>query len=90
VINRSVHPETRSGDPFAYAGERLKQAREGIPERRSEAECAEAIAEEEERRGYPMSYRERVAFAYGFHAPSYRADIRRLMAGVVVTDDEDL
>ena len=81
---RSVDPATRAGDPFAYAGER--KARSG----RTEAELVEAIAEEESRRGYPMTPRERAGFARGFFSTEYRAEVCRLMAlGVVGDEDEE-
>ena len=80
---RSVDPATRAGDPFAYAG-----AHKSSP--RTEAELVEAIAEEESRRGYPMTPRERDGFARGFFSTEYRAEVCRLMAlGVVGDEDEE-
>ncbi len=80
AIERSDHPETLAGDPFAYAG-----ARE-----RSHQECVEAMHAEEERVGREMTHREREAFAKGFHAPSYRGYIRYLAAmGVLDEEDEE-
>jgi hypothetical protein len=69
----TTDPATIAGDPFAWAGRRLEEARRGLCERRTEAELVEAVHEEEERRGYPMSYGDRVAFARGFFAPEYEA-----------------
>jgi hypothetical protein len=86
----TTDPATIAGDPFAWAGRRLEETRRGLRERRTEAELVEAITEEEIRRGYPMTYRERVAFAYGFHAPSYRADLSRLILLGAGDDVEDL
>ena len=84
------HPEAIAGDPFAWAGRRMEEARCGLRERRTEAELVEAIQEEEARRGYPMSQRERVAFAYGFFAPEYVADLARAQVagqGLPIKDD---
>jgi uncharacterized Zn finger protein len=79
-----------AGDPFLWAGRRIEEAKLGLRERRTEGELAEAIAEEEDRRGYSMSHGERVAFAYGFFAPEYRAEISRLAAlGVEGLEDEE-
>jgi len=39
--------------------------------------------------GRKMTDREREAFAHGFHAPSYRAEIRQLMALGVEPPEED-
>jgi hypothetical protein len=45
---------------------------------------------EEERLGRNMTDREREAFAYGFHAPEYRAEISRLTAlGVEGPEDDE-
>jgi hypothetical protein len=59
--DRSVDPRTLAGDPFAYAGDKIK--------RRTHAECIAAMRAEEERLGRKLTDREREAFAYGFHAP---------------------
>jgi hypothetical protein len=69
----TTDPASIAGDPFAWAGRRLEEPRRGLSERRTEAELVEAVYEEEGRRGYPMSYGERVAFARGFFAPEYEA-----------------
>jgi hypothetical protein len=65
---RTDHPEVCAGDPFFAAG------------RRTHGECVEAMRQEEARLGRKMTDREREGFARGFHAPEYRAEIRRLMA----------
>ena len=44
------------------------------------AERIAAMHAEEERLGRKMTDREREAFAVGFHAPEYRAELGRLMA----------
>ena len=45
---------------------------------------------EEERLGCKMTDREREGFARGFHAPEYRAELRRLAAlGVEPLDEHD-
>jgi hypothetical protein len=51
----------------------MEEASRGIPERRTEAELVEALAEEEIRLGRAMSRREISGFALGFFAPSYTA-----------------
>jgi hypothetical protein len=90
VNDDTVHPETLAGDPFAWAGRRIEEARCGLRERRTEAELVEAIRAEEYRRGYPMTCGERMAFARGFFAPSYRAEISRLTAlGVEGPEDDE-
>ena len=80
--DRSVDPRTRAGDPFAYAA-----ARKTSP--RTEDELVEAVAEEEARRGYPLTPRERDGFARCFFVTEYRAEVRRLMALGVAEPDED-
>src|SRR5215210_2201224 len=80
-----VHPETLAGDPFAHACEERRQLRR---ERRTEAELIEAIREDEEKLGRPMSHNERVGFARGFFGPEYVAEIR-LLAAQGLLDDED-
>jgi hypothetical protein len=76
----SVDPRTLAGDPFAWAGRRIEEAKLGLRERRTEDELVEAIHQEEARRGQPMTRSEQMAFARGFFAPSYRAEISRLAA----------
>jgi len=76
---RADHPETRAGDPFYAAGMR----------RRTHAECIAAMRAEEERLGRKLTDRERQAFAYGFHAPEYRAEISRLTVLGVEPLEED-
>jgi hypothetical protein len=69
-----------AGDGFYAAGIR----------RCTHEECIEAMHAEEERLGRKMSQREREAFARGFHAPGYRAEIGRLMAlGVEGPEDDE-
>jgi arsenate reductase-like glutaredoxin family protein len=46
----------------------------------TEQECLQAILDEESRLGRPLTPRERVAFAQGFHSTEYREEVRRLMA----------
>jgi hypothetical protein len=92
VNDRSVDPRTRAGDPFAYTGGKIPKGR--LPSSKSPGsstheECVEAMHEEEARLGRPMSQREREAFARGFHAPSYRAEIGSLMASGLLDDAED-
>jgi hypothetical protein len=87
--HRTTNPATLAGDPFAYAGRRIEEARRGLRERRTEAELVEDLFAEEERRGYPMSYGERVAFAYGYFAPEYATEVRRLMVHALA-EGEDL
>jgi hypothetical protein len=88
----TTDPTTIAGDPFAWAGRRLEEARRGLCERRTEAELVEAVHEEEERRSYPMTYGERVAFARGFFAPEYEArhldDLEDQLAHELLDDDE--
>jgi hypothetical protein len=74
VADRRIPP---AGDPFYAAG------------RRTEAELVEAIAEEEAKQGRSLTPSERVAFAYDFHAPSYRSELRRLMDLGVECPEED-
>jgi hypothetical protein len=58
--------------------------------RRTHEECIAAMHAEEERLGRRMTDREREAFACGFHAPSYRAEISRLVAlGVEGPEDAE-
>jgi hypothetical protein len=68
-----------AGDGFYAAGIR----------RRTHEECIEAMHAEEQRLGRKMSQREREAFAVGFHAPEYRAEIGRMMALGVEPPEED-
>ena len=79
-----VHPEPRSGDPFAFAaeGERIRRSR------RTEEELAWAIREDEERQGRPMTPSERTEFAKGFFSQEYGEEIR-LLAAQGLLDDED-
>jgi hypothetical protein len=76
----------------------MEEARRGIPERRTEAELVEALAEEEIRLGRPMTRREISGLALGFFAPSYTvgscASFARLLAsarsvgqGLPIKDD---
>ncbi len=58
--------------------------------RRTHEECIAAMHAEEERLGRRMTDREREAFARGFHAPEYRAEISRLTAlGVEGPEDDE-
>jgi hypothetical protein len=57
--------------------------------RRTHEECVAAMHAEEERLGRKMTDREREAFATGFHAPEYRAEISRLTALGVEGSEED-
>ena len=58
--------------------------------RRTYEECIEAMHAEEERLGCKMTDREREGFAWGFHAPGCRAELRRLAAlGVEPLDEHD-
>jgi hypothetical protein len=58
--------------------------------RRTHEECIAAMHAEEERLGRKMTNREHEAFAYGFHAPEYRAEILRLTAlGVEGFEDDE-
>jgi hypothetical protein len=57
--------------------------------RRTHEECIAAMHAEEERLGRKMSDREREAFAVGFHAPEYRAEISRLTTRGVVGPEDD-
>src|SRR5215208_2095198 len=88
----TTDPASIAGDPFAWAGRRLEEARRGLCERRTEAELVEAVHEEEERRGCPRSYGERVAFARGYFAPEYEArhldDLEDQLAHELLDDDE--
>jgi hypothetical protein len=68
-----------AGDGFYAAGIR----------RRTHDECIADMHAEEERLGRKMSDLEREAFARGFHAPSYRAEIRRLMTLGVEPPEEN-
>jgi hypothetical protein len=77
-----VHPETRAGDPFAAERKRVRESR------RTEAECIEAIHEDEAQQGRPMTPSEREAFARGFFGTEYAAEIR-LLARTGRLDDED-
>lgn len=52
----------------------MEEASLGITERRTEAELAEALIEEEIRLGRAMSRREVLGFSLGFLAPSYESD----------------
>ncbi len=56
----SVDPRTLAGDSFAAERQRVRQSRH------TEAELAEAIAEDEAQQGRPMTPTEREAFARGF------------------------
>ncbi len=58
-------------DPCAWIARRMAEASLGIPERRTEAELIEAIAEEEIFLGRAMTRRELSGFALGFFSPSY-------------------
>jgi len=84
LSDRSVDPRTRAGEPIAFAGERerIKQSR------RTEAELVEAIREDEEKLGRPMTHNERVGFARGFFGPEYVAEIR-VLAAEGLLDEED-
>ena len=84
MSDRSVDPRTRAGEPIAFAGERerIKQSR------RTEAELVEAIREDEEKLGRPMTHNERVGFARGFFGPEYVAEIR-VLAAEGLLDEED-
>jgi hypothetical protein len=76
VAEVSISP---SGDPIHAAGIR-----------RTYEECIEAMRTEKERLGCKMTDREREGFARGFHAPEYRAELRRLAAlGVEPLDDHE-
>ncbi len=55
---------------------------------RTEAELIEAIAEDEERQGRPMTPSERIGFARGFYGQEYAEEIRYLAAAGLL-DDED-
>jgi hypothetical protein len=82
----SVRPETRSGDPFAFAAEweRIRRSR------RTEEELAWAIREDEERQGRPMTPSERTEFARGFFSQEYGEEIRILAAqGLLDEEDEE-
>jgi hypothetical protein len=69
-----------AGDGFYAAGIR----------RRIHEECIAAMHAEEERLGRKMSQREREAFAVGFHAPEYRAEISHLTPlGVERPEDDE-
>lgn len=82
----SVRPETLAGDPFAYVGERRQLRRE----RRTEAELVEAIREDEQKLGRPMTHGERGGFARGFFGPEYVAEIRLLAAeGLLDAEDQE-
>ncbi len=83
--DRSVNPAVRAGDPFA-AEAGAKQAKRS--HRRTEAELVEAIAEEEVRRGYPMTPRERDGFAWGFFSVEYKRDVREWMRGMGIASEE--
>ena len=74
MSDRSVGPETRAGDPIAWAAgmERVRRSR------RTDAELVEAIREDEERLGRAMSQGEREAFARGFHGEAYAEELRLL------------
>ena len=84
--DRSVNSAVRAGDPFAAAGAK-QQARRS--HRRTKAELLEAIAEEEAKRGYPMTPRERDGFARRFLSVEYRADVRAFMRGMGIAYDGD-
>ena len=84
MSDRSVDPRTLAGDPIAFAAERRQLRRE----RRTAAELIEAIHEDEEKLGRPMSHNERVGFARGFFGPEYVAEVR-LLAAEGLLDDED-
>ena len=85
MSDHRVHPETLAGDPIAHAGERRQIRRE----RRTAAELAEAIREDEERLGRAMTHNERVGFARGFFGPEYVAEVRMLAAQGLL-DGEDV
>ena len=58
--------------------------------RRTHEEYIASMHAEEERLGRKMTDREREAFAMGFHAPEYRAEISRLTAlGVAGPEDDE-
>ena len=85
--DRSVNPAVRAGDPFAAAA---GAKRKGRPHRRTEAELLEAIGEEEAKRGYPLTPRERDGFARRFFSAEYRCDLQReFMRGLGVAVEED-
>jgi hypothetical protein len=84
LSDRSVDPRTLAGDPFAFAAERRQLSRE----RRTAAELVEAIREDEEKLGRPMTHNERVGFARGFFGPEYVAEVQQLAAEGLM-DDED-
>jgi hypothetical protein len=57
--------------------------------RRTHEECIAAMHGEEERLSRKLTDRERDAFAVGFHAPEYRAEISRLTSLDMVPPEED-
>ncbi len=56
--------------------------------RRTEAELAEAVREDEQRTGLTMTPREREAFARGFYGHEYAEEVRALAAAGLL-DSED-
>ena len=79
-----VHPETLASDPIPYAAERMRIRQS----RRTEAELFEAIRDDEERQGRPMTPSERTEFAKGFFSQVYGQEIR-LLAAQGLLDEED-
>jgi hypothetical protein len=59
------------GDPFFAASQAARSPHDA---------CVEAIHAEEERLGRKMTHREMEAFAVGFFADEYKADLRRIAA----------
>ena len=82
MSDRSVHPETLAGDPFAAQRRRARQSR------RTEAELIEAIHQDEAQQGRPMTPSERESFARGFFGQEYAAEVR-LLARARLLDGED-
>jgi hypothetical protein len=79
-----VHPETRAGDPIAYAAdmERIRRSR------RTEGDLIAALMMDERALGRPHTPGERDAFARGFFGQEYGDEIR-LLAAEGLLDDED-
>ncbi len=78
----SVDPKTRAGDPFRGERKRIRRSR------RTEAECTEAIREDEARQGRTMTPTEREAVARGFFGTEYAAEVG-LLARAGLLDDDD-
>ena len=69
MTHRRIPP---AGDPIHAAPPK--------PRRRTEAELAEAVHEDETKLGRPHTPSERMGFTRAFHGQEYGEEIRRLMA----------